>query len=391
MKLIKKYSSNLAVASTILLSLVALFVFASTLHVSAADVKYPNDSSGNLEVPASVSSRNLYSFAQNLQVNTDVKKDAVVAAQNITFTGAVGDDLIAAGMNLELNGTVGGTLRAAGEEININRPIGDDVVVAAKDINISSTSSVNGDILAAAKTMQINAPVHGNISFTGGKLYINSEVGGSIFAKGQSIELGPNAVIHGSINYAAVSAITINSAAKVQGQVNRSALPQTEDAGSNLLVRLVALVFICLIQIVGLFVLFAIFKKPVTAVVEKSNSSYWNSLLIGLILTIVMPIVAIILCLTFFGIYLGIVMFFSWILLMTLGWAIGTISFGVWLEAILKRKPQSVHFYAIAIGVVIASLIRLIPVIGFIFSLILILAGVGAIAEMFWRLNKNVE
>jgi hypothetical protein len=146
-----------------------------------------------------------------------------------------------------------------------------------------------------------------------------------------------------------------------------------------------------LVQVIGLFVLYAIFKKPITAVVVKLNSSYWSSVLTGLVLSIIMPIAAVILCLSFLGIYLGIVIIFTWILLMVIGWAIGLISFGIWLEALLRRTSQNVNYSGIAIGVFIASLIHMIPVIGFIFFVILMLAGIGAVAEMLWRLNKNVD
>jgi predicted permease len=123
--------------------------------------------------------------------------------------------------------------------------------------------------------------------------------------------------------------------------------------------------------------------------VLAANRNYANNMLIGLLTAIFMPIVAVIICLLGIGFYLGLLMFAVWFLFLLLGWLLGVVAFGVWLESILNRQTQVIKYSGIILGIVAVSLLRLIPVLGTIVSLVLVFAGSGAIYRSVWHSRQN--
>jgi hypothetical protein len=135
--------------------------------------------------------------------------------------------------------------------------------------------------------------------------------------------------------------------------------------------------------------LFSLFPIVSQKLVLVANKNYAKNVLIGLLAAICMPIVAVIISLIGIGVYIGLIMFAVWALLLMLGWLLGVVAFGVWLESLLNRQAQVLKYSGIILGIVAVTLLRLIPVLGMLLSLVLVCAGSGAIYRAVWQSRKN--
>ncbi len=357
-------------------------VFAAQ-SAAAADLRYNTGRNPNFEVAASDKVTNLYTAGAQVVVNASAARDAVVAGATLQINGNTGDDLIAAGGNVDVDGNVGGSARVVGGNIRINsKSIGQDLVVAGGTVYISADTVVNGDLLVAGGNVYVDGSVKGNVKFNGGNLNLNGAVGGNVDVHAtQYFQLGSKADIKGSLNYTSPVEYDRDANAKVAGQVNYTHL-----AGGGNRANFAALLTIAfLIKLVGAlllaFVLLWLFHNKFTNSVMETGRGFWKNVGIGLVALIVTPIVIVILMFTFIGWYIAAFLGLVYVLVLLLAGIISMSYFGSWFIAKLDKKEMRVDYLTVTLGIVLASVLKLIPLLGWIFVVILVLAGMGVIVK----------
>ncbi len=376
----------------------------------------------------------VYVTANNFVLDGTVKGDLIVFGSTITINGTVDGDLIAAGQTVTINGTVTDDARIAGAVLQIgkNATIGDDVVAGGASFETQEGSVIEGELVVGAGQVLLNGSVTGDVQVGAGSLELNGEFGGdvnaqvgdpeeggmprSIFIPQANIQfptvkpgfnIGEEAQIEGNLEYTQSQDVNIPADA-VSGKVTRTEPvvdPAVQKAkptlaqkgmtwGFDLLRSIVTLIFFGLL----LGWLAPMFMK---ALMEKVQSQPGASLGWGVVayaaffFAILVVIVAMIAGGVLFGvltlgglsgtvIWIGILTLLTMIVGFVLVTAFLTKIVVAWLggKLILARFSPALaehKVWPLVIGAILVSLVIALPYIGWLFGVLVMLIGLGAL------------
>lgn len=346
-----------------LLSLIVLFtIFFSVLPFSAGAA----EEESYLKY---TSSGNAFGGGDNLQVDQDIQGDLVLAGSVLEINGNVMDDFTGAGGELVINGDISGNIMAVGGTIRVNGNVGGDLVVAGGQVFLSQDSTVEGDILLAGGEVTLNGIVDGNGSVSAGTL-----------------QTGENFEIKGDLELEAEN-YPSDLEEDVGGNLNVTTTEQDQYAGDSEGFSIFSFILGLLAALALGFILIYTFPVFVTELAEVVRFSTLKAGLVGLLLLIFVPVLSVILLITFFGWSLSVLL----ILLLALAALIATVPVKllageIVYNKIFKKEAGKMMYYLV--GAVVFAVIYEIPFLGSLISFIALLIGLGAI--WIW-LAKNAK
>ncbi len=378
----------------------------------------------------------LYVGAENFTLDGTVKGDVVAAGAVITINGTVEGDLIAAGQAVVINGTVTDDARIAGAALLLgsNASIGDDLVAAGASLETEDGSTVGGDLVVGSAQALLAGNVAGDVLAGTAALELRGSFGGDVQAyvdvtkdteaspplnmymtnipvaipsvqPGLTVDDG--ASIAGNLDYTSYKDLPIPSGV-VGGKVTRTApqideeifeTPPTpaQEAASwslNLLRKIITLLLFGFL----LAWLAPKFMQGAMAILQGKPwpslgwgvvawAAFWFVLLLGIFVTILGAVV--------FGfftlgsvsgtiVWVGILAIFALILAFVLttafltkimvGWVGGKWLLGRFNPALAEHKV-----WPLVVGVVVVAVLIALPFIGWLFNLLVVFFGLGAL------------
>jgi hypothetical protein len=307
------------------------------------------------------SSGNVFGGGNNFQINQDVQGDLVLAGSMLEINGKVVHDFIGVGRDITVNGNVSGNVIAAGGTIKVNRNVSGDVAAFGGQILLSQDSVVNGDILLIGGDMTLDGIINGN-----------GQVSASTLRTGDNFNLKGNLTLDAQ-NYPS------NLKDNVGGKLNITTRNETEtqyakaSEGFNFFWFIITLVASLALGLILIY----LFPGFVDRLEEIVRASPLKTGFLGLLILIFLPILAIILLFTLFGMSLSALM----ILLLALGLLIAAVPVKllageVIYNNILKKEAGKMMYYLI--GAIIFAVLFEIPLVGGLIHLIVLLIGLGA-------------
>jgi len=134
----------------------------------------------------------LVANGRRVEIRGTVEGDLVVSAQQLEIAGHIGGDVLAAAVTIEIRGTVDDDLRAAAFAVRLHdgAVIGDHASVAAYSFESEPGSRVSGDLgLRAAQARLAGRSEHG-VDFAGRALEIDGAIAGPVHAELRGEEAG---------------------------------------------------------------------------------------------------------------------------------------------------------------------------------------------------------
>ena len=349
-------------------------------------------------------SDNLYAAGGTVQMHGTVEGDALVAGGNVTISGSVSEDLMVGGGTVLILGDVGEDVRAAGGNVTVIGKVGGELVAAGGMVTIGPDATVNGDVFAAGGSIVIDGVIEGDVEIYGEEVQLAATVTGSVTGRMTKLSVVDGAQIGGNLAYESVVEADIAPGAVVTGSIEYSEMkiasaPQPEFEGkygevkqrmAGLLAGLMIIKFLAAL-IAGL-VLVWLFGRKSDDLVNNAMDSFGNNLVIGLVVVITTPIALFILLLTGLGSILALIGFAALTLLMMLGSVYAGIILGGWLrKAWTKSRRADGDWKSALLGITMLSLIALVPVLGWLFKAVFVMAAVGAIARYDYEMLKKVK
>lgn len=188
MKTLHKFFSIFA-----LIALLAL-AFATPAHA------FDGRSGENVEIKADeIIEDDVYVTANEFVLEGTVKGDLVVFGSNITINGTVDGDLIAAGQTITINGTVTDDARIAGAALKLGKDavIGGDVIAGSASYEAQEGSVIEGELVVGAAQALLDGKISGDVLAGTGALELNGEFGGDVKAEvGNPEEGGPSPTMY---------------------------------------------------------------------------------------------------------------------------------------------------------------------------------------------------
>ena len=375
---------------------VFLLIILSVLLVGgtarAAEIVVPSDRNANIVIGSAEAHKNLYTAGGNITVNNTTQGDLTAAGGLITLTGTIEQEAIIVGGTLNVSGSIGGTARILGGNITVSGPVGGDLVIAGGNVNITGNARVAGDLLAAGGNVIVDAPVNGTVRVAGGSVTINSKITGDVYAMtSKEFVLGPQAEVSGTIHYSGVKQAIVQPGAKV-GNIQFTPYQHPRPNATRMAgVVTVALIVKFLALLVAAFILAGCLKKSLPRLVEQTFKQPWNNLGIGLLSVTITPVAIIVLFATVVGFLTALMLGAAFALALMLVSVFAAIALVYlilrWCAVPIERaKP----WQAILIGSVVWSVLKLIPVLGWIPDCMVFLMVFGALVRMIPKWRKEM-
>jgi hypothetical protein len=287
----------------------------------------------------------LVAAGANLNLGGDFQEELKAFGANVTIPGKVTDELFVAGANVILSGSFNDKVKAFGANVVLAGTFAGDVEVAAARVILTPTSVIKGDLRYAAAVLdrQQGSQVLGRVKPYSDKFE----------AEGMDAwrEKGRKAAAWAWVVFQLVSMASL---------------------------------------VLAGFLLHTFFPGISEKAVDLISDSPWVSLGVGVVFLVAVPLALVITMVTVVGIPLATIAGLLYIVIIYLS----RISISVWIGrkvmGVLAGRRIFSFFWPLVIGVVIIGLVGLIPFLGWLFRILCLLVGLGALWLALWR-SRMVE
>ncbi len=326
-----------------------------------------------------VASAAFFSSNEVVEVDQPIKDDAFLAGKHVTVNESIQDDAYLAGETLEVKKAVGEDLFAAGNSVTIKSNVGDDGFLAGDRVVVDNGSSVD-DLFAAGRSIELRqgTTVKGDAYLAGADITLNGRVEGDVRVMSESVEVGPEATITGSLIVRGEHAPTIADGAHITGSVQYIPVtPHAEKTSRFLIARWVR-------DVVTLFVvsLLLLYLAPRLSalVLERVYTSTLSSFGIGFVWMVAFIPAVILLLITIIGWPVAAVVVFLTGLLFTLSAILMPLVVGAWLAGKLTARVKiSKPWQQVLLGAVVVVSLHFIPAFGPLVVCVLMLVITGVL------------
>ncbi len=353
-----------------------VMVFAA-VPALAADIR-----SGDIVTVASgeVIHEDLYVAGSDIIIDGTINGDLWAAGQTITVNGTVNGSVVAASQTVNIVGEVTHAVRAVGETLNISGNVHGDLLVGGSELNIASTARVGGDLLFGAATVKINGLIEGDIGGGGSGIILTNGVGGDIEVMVESLTVASTADIQGNLTYTSEQPADIQSGAQIGGTTTHRLPEVRETAKATPFFGIVWQVIAFLMMLVIGLVIILVAPRRTKSIADSIRNKPWPSLGWGALILFVTPLAAIVVCITVIGIPLGLIGLTLWGIAIYLSQIPVGLFIGRWIIGYFREvETKGILVGAFTSGLLILSLLRLIPYLGFAIGLATVLFGLGAL------------
>jgi len=325
---------------------------------------------------------NLYAAGQTITVDGLVSGDIIAVAQTIKINGRVEGDIIVIAQDLVINGEVGGNVRIAGSSLALNGTVARNVNAFGSNIAIGPNARIGWDVLWFGMTTEMRGVIDGGLSGYTDRVLIAGKIGKDVklnLSKGnqsQEIIITPEAIINGDLIYTSNNVAQISDKASLAGKIQQVA-PETKNANWLWLWLWGQTFAIFAALSVGL-VLIYVTRNITSHILTNLEEKPLKAFIPGLILTFVLPPIALVLAITVIGLPLALIIMAWWLVAIYLAKVFTALVIGRLLIRKIIKKEWSL-FVSLVLGIFICWLLFAIPVVGWILSLIAIWFGLGGI------------
>lgn len=314
----------------------------------------------------------------SVTIDGTVNGDVIVVASDVDIKGTVNGSVYAAAQTITIGGTVKGNVHLAGNSVQINGSIAGSAFGAASTFKVDSAGSIGANAIVAGSAVKLDGKVGGQVYTAASSVTIGGSIGGDVTAAASNVAVNSGTVINGNLKYRSNSQAQISNDTKITGTITRV---EAKKPSRPILISLTfgSFVFGVISSFILGFFLIWLFPRSSVEVAEYIPRHPARSIITGLLILIVVPILLILGLISLIGIPVTIVagLIFVAILLT------GSVFTALWIgRRIVSYKDTrlSSNLGALFVGLVLLGLIRLLPIIGGIISGLVFVVGIGALS-----------
>ena len=331
--------------------------------------------------------------------------DAFRAGRSVSFAQQGRTDLFLAGETVTASTDIAGTAHMAGRWVTLSGTTGANAYMAGQDVTLSG--AVAGNATLFGQKVTVSGPVAGNLRASGSEVRIEDEIGGYALLAGERVTLngvvagdmaltardvdfGPGARVDGILMLYETTPgqLTVPASVAPEARIERHpAADWTRDWGGHegrSWRGLLGGFLFGVLLVAGVAALIAaLLPEALAAMRRRILDRPGRTLGAGFLALSALCGAGLVVALTGIGILLTPAFFLLAVLAGFFGYVVGAYAFGVaLLRAAGRALPDSIGDRALAAGVgaLVAGVIGLVPFLGWLFVLLVLLTGLGALA-----------
>ena len=341
----------------------------------------------------------LYAAGQSTSIDIPLDRDAFAAGYDVTLGAPVAGDAHLGGFNVNASAEISGDLYAAGFSVSVTGAVAGDITAMGNTIAISAPTPVGGNLRLAGQTVTLTAGVDGSALIAAQTATLGAPISGDFSFVGESLNFGPNARVDGQVILRGPRQIDVpatvappervtfelmtgpdyaTEAGKTAEHVVRSIWPAVWATGLWwLLLFVVGTAFITLAPRLVEALHLAASQRPLR---RLGAGLVALAALLGFVPVLIMTIVGMVL-IPFAALFV--------VLIWALGYLAGTYLLGARMAAALMPLDSAVKRLAVlAVSILVAGFLGMIPVVGWLVTLLLLCFGLGAIVAVLLERRK---
>ncbi|MGF1454254.1 MAG: hypothetical protein ACFB6R_02630 [Alphaproteobacteria bacterium] len=307
----------------------------------------------------------------------------------VQVNGPIAGGVAAAGGTVTVTGPVSGDVGLAAGEVTVNARVLQDLKIAGGAVTVMPGSRIMGDVNIASADITLDGRLTGDAELAGASVYVSADIGGNTEISAASVTIAPNAVFRGNLTIEAPEEPDLPEGVVIKGTYTYAfdpsgglfSIPSVSiqlDALDP--VEAGALIGFILILLLLLIYAFPTFNNRVLRTLSNRPA---GSLATGLVLSVLMPVVAALLCMTIIGLVIGIPALLVYPVILVLGLVYGLVGLNQWLLSRFVAKPGVLLSLVGLVGtIVLVALAMSVPVIGTLVAVVLLLVGTGAVGSV---------
>ncbi len=321
----------------------------------------------------------------NISNNTvkTVNHSMFTAGDDVSTNNAVKGIDFTAGNNLNISGSSEYGM-FAGNSINFKGMVTRDLFVAGNNIVIGSSANIARDLYVAGNTITISADIKGNVFLAASEIIIDSkEIDGDVTLTSGKLTIADNTKINGTLKYNDNIEYSNTNASIKEVKTYHVEVKNKDEVIPSISSILLGIVTSFLVALAIYLLLPASYK--VLDEVKKDNMlrTFGN----GFLFLIAVPVISIVLMISIVCMPLAIIALLLYGIIIYLSSIISSVYFGRLIgNKVLKLDNV---YLQILIGIVLTRLVKLIPVIGGLYSFVIVILGVGFVYNMFKKLQEK--
>jgi len=322
----------------------------------------------------------LFATGADVQLADEIYGDAIVAGGMVTLDATVRGDAMIAGGRLTLRGTVDEDLYATGGEVRLSGHIAGSTRLAGGEIELDRDAVIDSGVSLAGGKVRVDGRLGQYLQVAAGSARIDGQIAGDVEVAGGELTVGPAAVIDGSLTFRGPKPPDVASGAQIRGGVKH--IEEKHDtAVLRRMLGTFALVWLVGWIIVGC-VLLTVWPGFARSVTDAATQRFGYSLLTGLLILVGVPVVVLLLMVSFIGIPLALLLLCLYLVMLPLGYLASAAAIGDWLLPRFRSGAAIAtrHRMFMLLGVLIALfVVTRVPFIGGIVGLLVIVTGMGSL------------
>ena len=391
--------------------------------------------------PDEVIEDDLYVGAETIIIEGTIKGDLIAGGNEIIVNGTVEGDFWGAGGSITINGDLQDDARIAGGVLSVgpDAQIADDLIAVGYSLDTAAGSSIGGSLFWGGYQAELAGEVEEDLYGSMGALEIAGSIGGNVevdvgepdpdfetvrpfFQTWAPAPMQPpgfrvteGAEIGGELTYTSDSRGEIDSGAEIEGGIAyQTPVPPVEVAEAKVVTpqwialnwfldqlrRLLALLLVGLLLV---WVAPGSVREAATALQTRPWSSLGWGILVVIFVCIAVPVVGLLMialdvffgalgfgglvvCITGLGLLTNTAIMVSF--LIAAGY-LSKIVFGLLVGRMVLERIQEPRgagrVWPLVLGVVLFTIVRAIPILGWLIGFVVTLLGLGALWLMLWE------
>jgi len=333
--------------------------------------------------------KDLFIFANNVEVTGEVQGDLfVIGTKQFVLTGIVRGNVWFFANQADLQGNIVGSVRGAGPSLLVDSIVEKNLQIFGN--NVRTSSQVGWHSVISGNYVEVGGSHH-RTDITGREVKLTGNFQDDVYVRTpyrqSQLTVNSESVIQGTLHYHGEHPADIEPGAQLPQDIDWQPLlikSFTRHSFGEIFSWLTSLFGLL---VVGLLV-FSVIPDSAVYVVKKFNEKPGVHLLIGFISLFLIPIVVVLLLFTVIGIPLAILVTIMYGVILYVSQIFASVYVGQLLvvrickgTGTLKRF-LSRDFWSFTLGLIVLKLIIALPLIGWIFSLLVICSSLGTMVML---------
>ncbi|MCB1084521.1 MAG: polymer-forming cytoskeletal protein [Chlamydiia bacterium] len=263
------------------------------------------DEEGIVVLPSTAVVNNDYFVSgRTVEISGTVNGDVYVYGGQVFIDGTINGDVLAAGGSIEVSGKVSNDVRLIAGQATISGEIGRNLTCLTATVELGPSAVIGGNIVVVSGNTDLESRVAQNVHLYSSSVRISNNVAGNVTAYVGHLRITSKANIGGILEYWSNKNALIAPEAKIAGGVTHHPsffykfFQGKFIKGLKLGSKLAALMMNFLYSFVIGLILIRYFPFRITRTIETLNAKPAQSLVAGLVLIFLLPIVMLALIVT---------------------------------------------------------------------------------------------